>query len=233
MIPNASVLFDGNEFYVEVRNKNGTTRSATTVLRIEPDDSAPRIERGILSMNYLRSQPIVGQYFDGWSLSARGLSKPVKEYSATGLPSWATLDPYSGTITGTPTAASRGRIKIFLTPYEGTMGMVEMDFYVAPDTDGDGLNDDIEDGYGRYLMVKGFFTPEEALANLKSSFGEESENRINLASITSEAEWEVVKRMVTPTDLAAGFWLGGQRESADAPWKWASGEEFSFTRFIE
>jgi hypothetical protein len=109
--------------------------------------------------------------------------------------------------------------------------MAEIDIYVAPDTDGDGLNDDIEDGHGRYLLVKGYFNAEEALSNLKGRFGEGSENRVNLASITSEAEWEMVKKSMSADDLQSGFWLGGSKNATSSAWKWQSGEAFSYTRW--
>lgn len=229
VLQNASVLLDGNEFYVKVTNSSGTTTSSKSILKIAPDNTAPMIYQGNgLLANYTRQQPIIGKAFDSGGLYP---SKPVQTYSASGLPSWASIDPYSGNITGTPDKAFRGRVKIFMTPYEGSVGMAEIDIYVAPDTDGDGLNDDIEDGHGRYLLVNGYFNAEEALSNLKGRFGEGSENRVNLASITSEAEWEMVKKSMSTDDLQSGFWLGGSKNATESAWKWQSGEAFSYTRW--
>ena len=229
VLQNASVLLDGSEFYVKVTNSSGTTTSSKSILKVAPDNTAPMIYQGNgLLANYTRQQPIIGKAFDSGQLYP---SKPVQTYSASGLPSWASIDPYSGNITGTPDKAFRGRVKIFMTPYDGSVGMAEIDIYVAPDTDGDGLNDDIEDGHGRYLLVKGYFNAEEALSNLKGRFGEGSENHFNLASITSDAEWEMVKKSMSAEDLQSGFWLGGAKNATSSAWKWQSDEAFSYTRW--
>ena len=229
VLQNASVLLDGSEFYVKVTNSSGTTTSSKSILKVAPDNTAPMIYQGNgLLANYTRQQPIIGKAFDSGQLYP---SKPVQTYSASGLPSWASIDPYSGNITGTPDKAFRGRVKIFMTPYDGSVGMAEIDIYVAPDTDGDGLNDDIEDGHGRYLLVKGYFNAEEALSNFNGRFGEGSENRVNLASITSDAEWEMVKKSMSAEDLQSGFWLGGSKNATASAWKWQSGEAFSYTRW--
>ncbi|MBU3664861.1 MAG: hypothetical protein FGM15_03150 [Chthoniobacterales bacterium] len=96
------------------------------------------------------------------------------------------------------------------------------------DSDGDGLTDAWERGFGRYQIVQGNFNWLEAKADAESKGG-------HLATITSQAEQDFV---VSSFDAALregreGTWFGAfQIDNSDEPsgnWAWVTGESWSYT----
>jgi len=90
------------------------------------------------------------------------------------------------------------------------------------DTDGDGLTDARERGFGRYQVIPGSFTWEQAKADAEARGG-------HLATITSEEEWTLVNNSISNLGEA---WLGGfQAPQSIEPaggWGWVTGEPWSF-----
>jgi formylglycine-generating enzyme required for sulfatase activity len=93
-----------------------------------------------------------------------------------------------------------------------------------PDTDGDGLSNAYEYGWGRYEIVPGSFTWSEAKAHAEARGG-------HLATITSEAEWQAIKTVVGPAVLDTTLWLGGTDEGGEGRWRWITGEKWTFAKW--
>ena len=90
------------------------------------------------------------------------------------------------------------------------------------DSDGDGLTDAYERGYGRYKLVKGSYDWRKAKADAEKRGG-------HLATITSQAEWEAVREVVG--ELPSTYWLGGTDEKTEGVWEWITGEIWKFTKW--
>ena len=92
------------------------------------------------------------------------------------------------------------------------------------DTDGDGLTDAWERGYGRYQIVPGNFTWEQAKADAEARGG-------HLATITSAAErdmavWENRSLMEANT-----LYLGATDAREEGTWEWVTGETWGFSQW--
>lgn len=98
------------------------------------------------------------------------------------------------------------------------------------DSDGDGLSDAWEMGYGRYQVIQGNFTWEEAKADAEARGG-------HLATITSQEEQDFIVSLFEPElrEGRSGTWIGAyQTSKADEPsgnWAWSNGEAWSFTNW--
>jgi len=93
------------------------------------------------------------------------------------------------------------------------------------DTDGDGLTDHYEMGFGRYQFVEGNFTWEQAKADAESRGG-------HLGTITSLQEHEFLRANFA--GYAAGSlrpWLGGSDAAQEGTWVWITGEVWNYTRW--
>ncbi|MBM3845322.1 MAG: hypothetical protein FJ405_03420 [Verrucomicrobia bacterium] len=74
----------------------------------------------------------------------------------------------------------------------------------AQDTDRDGLSDAWERGVGRYEIVPGIFTWQQARTNAQARGG-------NLATIVSAQEWADLKAALGASLHGKNLWLGGDR----------------------
>jgi len=90
------------------------------------------------------------------------------------------------------------------------------------DSDGDGLTDEYEVGKGRYQLIAGSYDWRSAKSDAESKGG-------HLATITSQEEWEAVRREVGP--LPSTYWLGGTDEKNEGVWEWITGEAWKFTKW--
>ncbi len=96
---------------------------------------------------------------------------------------------------------------------------------VEPDTDGDGLSDAYEMGYGRYQIVNGSFTWDQAKADAEATGG-------HLATITSAEEWTAILDVVGISVVeSTDIFLGGTDEGAEGVWSWVTGEAWGYTRW--
>ncbi len=93
------------------------------------------------------------------------------------------------------------------------------------DTDGDGLTDDWERGVGRYHIMEGNFTWDQAKADADSRGG-------HLATITSQGEWDAIREVLEVRMNGKNMWLGGTDQNQEGQWKWITGEAWSFTRWL-
>jgi hypothetical protein len=92
------------------------------------------------------------------------------------------------------------------------------------DTDGDGLTDDYEKGYGRYQAISGKMSWDEAMADAETRGG-------HIATITSEAEWKAIKEVLG--EIPHGYYLGGTDEKTEGVWEWITGEAWKFTKWAK
>ena len=87
----------------------------------------------------------------------------------------------------------------------------------STDTDGDVLSDAWEMGYGRYQIVPGNFTWDQARTNAVSRGG-------YLATVTSSNEWEFITNNVPNLTEA---WIGGTQPPGSVEpaggWSWITG----------
>jgi sulfatase modifying factor 1 len=93
------------------------------------------------------------------------------------------------------------------------------------DTDGDGLTDDYEIGFGRYQFIEGNFTWEEAKSDAEARGG-------HLGTITSAEEHEFLRTYFA--GYANGSlrpWLGASDAEQETGWKWVTGEKWSYKRW--
>ncbi|MBI1839570.1 MAG: hypothetical protein HYR88_01810 [Verrucomicrobia bacterium] len=94
----------------------------------------------------------------------------------------------------------------------------------ATDTDHDGLSDDWERGVGRYEIVKGVFTWQQAKADAELRGG-------HLATIINDLEWQDVRSVLGAALEGKNLWLGGTDEGTEGNWRWVTGEKWSFTNW--
>ncbi|MFZ4600640.1 MAG: LamG-like jellyroll fold domain-containing protein, partial [Terrimicrobiaceae bacterium] len=87
------------------------------------------------------------------------------------------------------------------------------------DSDGDGLTDAWERGYGRYQVIPGSFTWEQAKTDAEARGG-------HLATITSGPEQAFVDELISP-EVAP--WIGLRRSGA--VWSWLTGESYGYTNW--
>jgi uncharacterized repeat protein (TIGR02543 family) len=94
------------------------------------------------------------------------------------------------------------------------------------DTDGDGLSDGWELGVGRFSIVTGSFTWQQARDDARSKGGD-------LASFPTEDRWNRAMQGMEATalDEFTGLWIGASDAALEGSWTWVNGEAFSYTRW--
>lgn len=92
---------------------------------------------------------------------------------------------------------------------------------VALDSDLDGLSDDFERGVGRYEVVLGVFTWQQAEEDAERRGG-------HLATVVSAREWEDMKSVLGDSIKGKNLWLGGTDEGTEGRWRWVTGELWKF-----
>jgi len=94
---------------------------------------------------------------------------------------------------------------------------------VLADTDGDSLSDGYELGIGRFSIVQGSFTWQQARTDARSKGGD-------LASFPTEDRWNRAMQNLgaDPFEEFTGLWIGASDAAVDGTWTWVNGEAFSF-----
>jgi len=92
------------------------------------------------------------------------------------------------------------------------------------DTDHDGLTDGYEVGIGRFSVVLGSCTWEQARLSAVARGG-------NLARFTSRAQWDLALKSLGDEALldVNGLWIGANDAAVEGRWAWTTGESFSFS----
>jgi uncharacterized repeat protein (TIGR02543 family) len=91
------------------------------------------------------------------------------------------------------------------------------------DTDGDGLSDGYELGVGRFSIITGSFTWQQARTDALSKGGD-------LASFPTEDRWNraLQNLAANPFEDFTGLWIGASDAAVDGTWTWVNGHTFSF-----
>lgn len=91
------------------------------------------------------------------------------------------------------------------------------------DSDGDGLTDAWERGYGRYQVITGTYNWDAAKTDAESKGG-------HLLTLTSAAERESMLAVLGGAAAlnAPSYWIGGWDELSEGNWSWFTGEAWSF-----
>jgi hypothetical protein len=93
------------------------------------------------------------------------------------------------------------------------------------DSDGDGLTDAWERGYGRYQFIAGNFSWSEAKADAEARGG-------HLGTITSAQEHEFLRANFSGyADGSLITWLGASDAAQEGVWRWVTGEVWDYTRW--
>ena len=94
------------------------------------------------------------------------------------------------------------------------------------DTDGDGLTDGWEVGRGRFSIIAGSFTWQQARTDARS-------RGADLASFPDEHRWNRAMETLgaNALDDYTGLWLGASDAAVDGTWTWVNGEPFSFQQW--
>ena len=94
------------------------------------------------------------------------------------------------------------------------------------DTDGDELSDGYERGFGRYFIVPGVRTWEEASENAISWGG-------HLATFETEEDWNMALDSIGSRglDIYRGLWIGGIKNEQTGEWEWITGEPLVFNQW--
>ncbi|NDB96395.1 MAG: hypothetical protein EBZ78_09585, partial [Verrucomicrobia bacterium] len=92
----------------------------------------------------------------------------------------------------------------------------------ATDSDGDGLTDAWEIGYGRYQLIRGDLTWTQAKAAAVALGG-------HLGTITSSSEYDQIGLVVGPNPGGAqAWWIGASDAQIEGSWQWVTGEVWSY-----
>jgi hypothetical protein len=122
------------------------------------------------------------------------------------------------------TALDEGEYTVQITDDTGSVLSNPARLILFRDSDGDGLSDNFERGVGRYELVRGSFTWQEAKADAEKRGG-------HLATIVSQAEWDSIVAVIGSFYQGLSIWIGGTYATNTGSWKWVTGEPWGFTRW--
>jgi hypothetical protein len=158
----------------------------------------------------LTATPLPGYIFGIWTGDASG-----------------TVNPLTITMDADKTVGATFEKDLSDSDSDGLTAYDELVVYATnpavADTDGDGLNDGYELGIGRFSIVSGSFTWQQARTDARSKGG-------NLASFPTEDRWNRALQNLgaSPFEEFTGLWIGASDAVVDGAWTWISGEAFSF-----
>jgi hypothetical protein len=120
-----------------------------------------------------------------------------------------------------------GSYKVQITDDNGSIESDPAELTLLVDSDGDGLSDRYERGYGRYFLIPAQMTWSEAKADAESRGG-------RLATIISQQEWDAILEVITAngqTFQGTSTAIGGTDAEQEGVWRWITGESWGFTRW--
>ncbi len=161
----------------------------------------------------LTAIPAANYVFTGWTGDASGTANPLSIPMDSDKTIGATFGPDPSDADG-----------------DGLPAYLELAVYAtnpnSADTDGDGLTDAWEVGVGRFSIIQGSFTWEQARTDAKAKGGD-------LASLPDENRWNRVMETLgaNALDPYAGLWIGAGDVAVEGNWTWVNGEAFVYQRW--
>jgi uncharacterized repeat protein (TIGR02543 family) len=157
--------------------------------------------------------PFPNYVFAGWTGDASGTANPLSVQMDSDKMIGATFEPDSVDADGDGLTAYLERVIYGTNPN-------------LADTDGDGLTDAWEVGLGRFSIIQGTFTWEQARTDAKAKGGD-------LASFPDENRWNRAMETLgaNALDPYTGLWIGAGDAAEEGKWIWVNGEAFVFHRW--
>jgi uncharacterized repeat protein (TIGR02543 family) len=158
----------------------------------------------------LTATPNPGYRFTGWTGDASG-----------------TVNPLTITMDADKTVGATFEKDLSDSDSDGLTAYDERVVYATnpalADSDNDGLSDGYELGIGRFSIVTGSFTWQQARDDARSTGGD-------LASFPTEDRWNraLQNLAANPFEDFTGLWIGASDAAVDGTWTWVNGESFSF-----
>jgi uncharacterized repeat protein (TIGR02543 family) len=158
----------------------------------------------------LTAVPNPGYLFTSWTGSASGTANPLSIQMDSDKMIGATFEPDSGDADGDRLSAYLERAVYGTNPN-------------LADTDGDGLTDAWEVGLGRFSIIQGTFTWEQARSDAKAKGSD-------LASFPDENRWNRAMETLgaNALDPYTGLWIGAGDATEEGKWTWVNGEAFVY-----
>jgi hypothetical protein len=166
----------------------------------------------------------------GWSLYSNGQFVASGTSEAPDRLEWPSDFGIGGSIEGgnfywgTPSNGRVNNLRFYnRTLSASEIGQLYQQEAGSLDTDGDGLTDAWERGYGRYQIVSGNFTWEQAKADAEARGG-------HLATITSQTEYDAMYQSIGGSERLPGwgYHIGAKDVQSEGVWKWVTGESWGF-----
>jgi uncharacterized repeat protein (TIGR02543 family) len=158
----------------------------------------------------ITATPNPGYRFTGWTGDASG-----------------TVNPLTITMDADKTVGATFEKDLSDSDSDGLTAYDELVLYgtnpALADTDGDGLSDGYEVGVGRFSIVTGSFTWQQARDDARNKGGD-------LASFPTEDRWSraLQNLAANPFEDFTGLWIGASDAALDGTWTWVNGEAFNF-----
>ncbi|RYD31795.1 MAG: hypothetical protein EOP86_17130, partial [Verrucomicrobiaceae bacterium] len=161
----------------------------------------------------LTATPEAGYVFTGWTGDAGGTDNPLPVLMDSNRTVGAAFGPDPADADGDGLSAYLERVVYGTNPD-------------LADTDADGLTDAWEVGLGRFSIIGGSFTWEQARADAKLKGGD-------LASFPDENRWNRAMESLPANGLDphTGLWIGASDAEEEGKWTWVNGEPFGFQQW--
>ena len=165
------------------------------------------------TMATLTAVPAANYVFTGWTGDASGTANPLSVLMESDKTIGANFAPDPSDADGDGLSAYLEQVVYGTNPN-------------AADTDGDGVTDAWEVGLGRFSIIQGGFTWEQARTDAKAKGGD-------LASLPDENRWNRVMETLgaNALDPYAGLWIGAGDAAEEGNWTWVNGEAFVYQRW--
>ena len=79
-------------------------------------------------------------------------------------------------------------------------------------------------GYGRYEVISGSFTWDEARLDAEARGG-------HLLTVSNAQEWQMVQDRLGASMPSENYWMGGTDSFSEGNWMWVTGEKWNYTNW--
>jgi uncharacterized repeat protein (TIGR02543 family) len=207
------IIVNANLYYLLERSASSLVLSSSSNGMISGSNGTGSSSYEPGSTATITAIPDPGYIFTGWTGDASGTDNPLT----------ITMD-------ADKTVGATFEKDLSDTDNDGLTAYDELVVYgtdpALADTDGDGLSDGWELGVGRFSIVSGSFTWQQARYDARSKGGD-------LASFPNEDRWNRAMQGMEETALDdfTGLWIGASDAAVEGSWTWVNGEGFSFARW--